>query len=57
MIDTKNFTLLDLQGFGKQEEAYQMIKEIYSSMNGVTTYFDRERKLYYIVQSRVIKEL
>lgn len=57
MIDTKNFTLLDLQGFEKQEEAHQMIKEFYSSMNGVTTYFDGERKLHYIVQSKVIKEL
>lgn len=52
MIDTKNYDLLETQGFTKKSEAYDHIRIWYGHMKGVTTYYDDGK--WYIVQSKAL---
>ena len=56
MIDTKNYTLIETQGYENKSEAYDVIRALYSHMSGITTYYDNNGK-YYIVQSNILKNL
>lgn len=40
MIDTKNYILLENEGYVNRAEAYNHIRLWYTHMNGVTTYYD-----------------
>lgn len=52
MLDTKNFILLETEGYADKTEAYNHIRIWYSHMKGVTTYYDDG--LWYIVQSKAL---
>lgn len=52
MIDTRNYIVLESEGYQSKTEAYTHIKLWYSHLNGVTTYFDEG--LWYIVQSKAL---
>lgn len=53
MVDTKNYSLLENEGYTDKSMAYEQIRSCYSNMNGVTTYYDNG--LWYIVQSKALK--
>ena len=50
MIDTKNFEILEPEGFENKKDAYDIYELKYSDVKGVTTYFDNG--LWYIVKSK-----
>lgn len=52
MIDTKNYTILEYQGYADKSDAYAHIRLWYSDASGVTTYYDNG--LWYIVQSKAL---
>lgn len=52
MIDTKNYILLESEGYADKSEAYAHIRLFYSEMKGVTTYYDNG--MWYIVQSKAL---
>ena len=53
MIDTKHYSLVELRGYESKTEAYEHIRLWYSTLKGVTTYYDDG--LWYIVQSNALK--
>ena len=53
MIDTRNFEILESEGYSDKSEAYLVIEMRYYGMRGVTTYYDDG--LYYIVQSKSMR--
>ena len=53
MIDTKNYILIEQEGYENKTEAYNTIRVLYSQMSGITTYYDNGK--YYIVQSKVLR--
>lgn len=52
MIDTKNYILLENEGYVNKVDAYNQIRLWYTHMNGVTTYYDDSK--WYIVQSKAL---
>lgn len=52
MIDTKNYILLENEGYINKADAYNHIRLWYTHMNGVTTYYDNGK--WYIVQSKAL---
>jgi len=52
MIDTKNYILVEGEGYANKSEAYDTIRLCYSTLKGVTTYYDNG--LWYIVQSKAL---
>ena len=53
MVDTRNFELLCDFGFEFKTDAQDMIQTCFSEVPGVTTYWDDESRMWYIVQSRL----
>ena len=56
IIDTKNYILIDPEGYDTKEEAYEWIRALYSHLLGVTTYYGSDGK-WYIVQSKALANL
>ncbi len=52
MIDNKNYILVEGNGYANKSEAYDTIRLCYSTLKGVTTYYDNG--LWYIVQSKAL---
>lgn len=52
MINTKNYSLLETEGYTNKIEAYENIRLWYSHLSGVTAYYDNGK--WYIVQSKVL---
>lgn len=52
MIDTKNYILLENEGYANKSDAYNHIRLWYTHMSGVTTYYDNG--MWYIVQSKAL---
>lgn len=52
MIDTKNYILVEGNGYNNKSEAYDTIRLCYSTLKGVTTYYDNG--LWYIVQMKAL---
>ena len=53
MIDTRHYTLIEGNGYKEKSEAYDVIRICYSTLEGVTTYYDNG--LWYIVQMNCLK--
>ena len=56
VIDTKNYKLIDSQGYDTRDEAYEWIRALYIHLPGVTTYYGRDGK-WYIVQSKALANI
>ena len=52
MIDTKNYVLVEGNGYDNKSEEYDTIRLFYSTLKGVTTYYDNG--LWYIVQMKAL---
>lgn len=52
MIDERHYELLDWQGYENKSDAYNTIRSYYNDLSGVTTYYDSEERLWYIVRSK-----
>ena len=52
MNNTKNYSLLETEGYTNKIEAYEHIRLWYSHLSGVTVYHDNGK--WYIVQSKVL---
>lgn len=56
MIDTKHFEVLETEGYVNKRDAYDQIRNCYEGVSGVTTYYASEEGLWYIVQSKTIRQ-
>lgn len=52
MVDTKNYIIVESEGYEDKSAAYDSIRICYAHLKGVTTYYDNG--LWYIVQSKAM---
>ena len=55
MIDTRNYELIDANGYESKADAYDTIRDLYFGIPGVTTFFNSDDGLWYIVQSKALR--